>query len=347
MLLLTDRPQEALRFQAIFAKVHPCDVVALDDATSVAAGHTFIVCHANLEDRHSRDLLDTALAHHRSAIETPVLFLVCEAMASTATEMGATEVVPQDASVDHLLFTMRRAHRRQKAQEKAAPLKVHHGIKNTGAALSHIMREAARGATVPVNVLNRGADALLASVKETDIKNWLAIVRRYDDATFQHSMLVAGLVAAFAVRLGLTTPVQHLLARAALVHDIGKARIPIAILQKPTRLTDEEMTIMRSHAVVGHELLARQGNLDPLLLDIVRHHHEYVDGTGYPDRLSGARISGFVRMVTICDIYGALSERRPYKPPLPPNEARALLIAMGGKLDDGLLNAFDAIIRAS
>ena len=90
----------------------------------------------------------------------------------------------------------------------------------------------------------------------------------------------------------------------------------------------------------------RQGGFDPQLLDIVRHHHEYIDGSGYPDALSGERVTALSRLVTICDIYAALIERRSYKAPMPPRDALATLAAMGGKIDAGLLRAFRELVEA-
>ena len=169
-------------------------------------------------------------------------------------------------------------------------------------------------------------------------------MRTYDNATYQHCLLVAGLAAGFAARLGVTLGGQRLITRAALVHDIGKARIPHAILNKPGPLTVSEMSIMRTHAATGHDMLVRQGGYDPQLLDIVRHHHEYVDGSGYPDALGGAQVRPLTRLLTICDIYAALTERRPYRAQTSPHEALGILAGMGGKLDAGLLRSFHGLV---
>jgi HD-GYP domain-containing protein (c-di-GMP phosphodiesterase class II) len=102
---------------------------------------------------------------------------------------------------------------------------------------------------------------------------------------------------------------------------------------------------MQTHPRVGYRMLAQQRALDPRLLEVVLHHHEYLDGSGYPDRLRDAAIPRFVRLVTICDIYAALIEKRPYKAPAPPERALALLSQMGGKLDAGLLAVFCNVVR--
>jgi HD-GYP domain-containing protein (c-di-GMP phosphodiesterase class II) len=122
---------------------------------------------------------------------------------------------------------------------------------------------------------------------------------------------------AFAQHLGMREDDQRRLARAALLHDVGKAFIPVAILDKPGVLTDEEMIEIRKHPRLGYDALAAQGGFPPEMLDVVLHHHEFLDGTGYPDGLRGDQISDIVRLTTIVDIYAALVEKRAYRLPLP------------------------------
>ncbi|WP_238183315.1 HD-GYP domain-containing protein, partial [Methylobacterium trifolii] len=134
---------------------------------------------------------------------------------------------------------------------------------------------------------------------------------------------------------------------AALVHDVGKARIPLAILNKPGPLDAAEMAVMRTHAAVGHDILFASGMRDPVALPATRHHHEMLDGSGYPDRLSGDRIDDPIRLLTICDIYAALTERRPYRPAMPQAEALRVLRGMSAaaKLEPALVEAFAASLE--
>lgn len=194
--------------------------------------------------------------------------------------------------------------------------------------------------------LGTGADALLLALKHNGIGDLVEIVRRHDDCTFQHCLLVAGLVTSFAGHLGMSFSQQHLLARAGLVHDIGKAHVPLHILNKTGPLTESEMQVMRRHAATGYYMIAHQPGFDSAILDIVRHHHEYVDGSGYPDGLRGAQISELCRLVTICDIFGALIERRAYKPRIAPRDAYAILSDMGEKIDRTLLAEFAHVVDA-
>src|SRR3974390_2500710 len=153
---------------------------------------------------------------------------------------------------------------------------------------------------------------------------------------YQHCRIVTGVPVAFAQHLGLSRPDQLRLAFGAMLHDIGKARIPIEILEKPAAPTADEMAILRRHPEYGLEALKGSPDLKDEHLDLVVHHHEYLDGSGYPHGLSGGEISHLVRIMTVCDIFGALIERRAYKPPLAADVAYQMLLDMGGQLDKDL-----------
>jgi HD-GYP domain-containing protein (c-di-GMP phosphodiesterase class II) len=125
-----------------------------------------------------------------------------------------------------------------------------------------------------------------------------------------------------------------------LLHDVGKAFVPLAILDKPDGLTEEERATVRAHPRRGYEALAVQGGFPAEMLDVVLHHHEFLDGTGYPDGLSGNQISDIVRLTTIVDIYAALVEKRAYRLQFTHARAYAMMEEMGDKLDQHLLHAF-------
>jgi putative nucleotidyltransferase with HDIG domain len=205
--------------------------------------------------------------------------------------------------------------------------------------------DAARcGAPISLASVEAGTAAILEAVSECGIRTWLEIVSRYDQQLYQHSLSVAGYAAAFGDGLTLSWADQMRLARAALLHDIGKSRIPLAILNKPGRLTPDEMAVMRTHPSVGADLLGAQEEFDPTLLAVVRHHHEMLDGSGYPDGLSAGDIPDLVRLVTICDIHSALTERRAYRNPLPHEAAHEIMRDMGAKLDVDLLRAYRSAV---
>lgn len=189
------------------------------------------------------------------------------------------------------------------------------------------------------------AGATLASthiadaISEVGAEEWLATVKGYHVGTFQHCMLVTGVVSGFATRLGMSRRDVMQLTLAGLLHDIGKAAVPVAILDKPNALTEAEQQVLRRHPVVGYDYLAARSSVAAGSLLSVRHHHEYLDGSGYPDGLSGNQIDDITRIVTVCDIYAALVERRSYKEPKTPAQAMIILRAMAqsGKLEASLV----------
>lgn len=133
---------------------------------------------------------------------------------------------------------------------------------------------------------------------------------------------------------------QRRLTRAALLHDVGKAFVPVAILDKEGQLSEDEVAEIRSHPRRGYDALAAQGGFPPEMLDVVLHHHELLDGSGYPEGLSGEAISDIVRLTTIVDIYAALVEKRAYREPFTHAKAFSIMEGMGRKLDQQLLQAF-------
>jgi HD-GYP domain-containing protein (c-di-GMP phosphodiesterase class II) len=133
---------------------------------------------------------------------------------------------------------------------------------------------------------------------------------------------------------------------AAMLHDIGKASIPLAVLDKAGRLSDEERKLIETHPALGFEALDRTPGISREILDVVRHHHEYLDGSGYPDGLCGESISDLTRIVTISDIFAALIERRSYKPTMSREKAFEILRSMHDKLEMPLVSAFRRVAIA-
>jgi HD-GYP domain-containing protein (c-di-GMP phosphodiesterase class II) len=122
-------------------------------------------------------------------------------------------------------------------------------------------------------------------------------------------------------QLGLEGDALKSAGMAGLFHDVGKMMIPEAVLNKPGKLTDEEFAIVRTHPERGWEILKLSADVDDVALDVCRHHHERVDGMGYPDRLSGDDLTLFARMGAVCDVYDAITSERCYKARWDPAEA--------------------------
>jgi putative nucleotidyltransferase with HDIG domain len=196
----------------------------------------------------------------------------------------------------------------------------------------------------PARVDDAG-DKIVGSLQTAGLVEWIETVRRYHSQTYQHCLLVTGVAVAFGQHLGFSRRDRRKLAFSGLLHDIGKARIPLALLEKPGPLEGDEIATMRQHPVFGFDVVKAMPGFDPDMQGIVRHHHEYLDGSGYPDGLKGNEISDLVRMMTISDIYGALIERRSYKAPMPGVAAYRTLRDMGARLDPDLVREFEPVTQ--
>ena len=169
----------------------------------------------------------------------------------------------------------------------------------------------------------------------------LARLKTHDDYSYMHSVAVAALMAALAKQLNLDETQIRMAAKAGLLHDMGKAVMPLHILNKPGKLTDEEFAIIRTHPQHGHALLQAGESVHEAVLDVCLHHHEKMDGTGYPDQLAGDQISLFARMGAVCDVYDAITSNRPYKKGWDPADSIARMAGWAkGHFDPVIFKAF-------
>jgi putative two-component system response regulator len=173
------------------------------------------------------------------------------------------------------------------------------------------------------------------------------MVEAKDAYTDGHIKRVASLSQDLGRCLGLSVHQLEALRLGGILHDIGKLSIPSRILNKPTRLSAKEWELMKNHASVGHKLcLPLKGSLGAAL-DIIRHHHEKLNGSGYPDGLKGDEISMPTRIMAVVDIYDALVTERPYRRAISKEEALAVLRqeADKGELDRDVVSALEKLIR--
>lgn len=214
------------------------------------------------------------------------------------------------------------------------------GAAEGAASIASMFRAVSSGAPVDVEGARDAGRKIADAIAEHGLSDWLASVRRHHEGTYQHCLLVTGVAVDFGLSLGLSQADMERLHTAAMFHDIGKAAIPLSILDKPGRLDAEERTLIERHPVAGYEALKGSAGISREVLDAVRHHHEYLDGSGYPDALSGHSISDTVRLLTICDIFAALIEHRPYRSTMSREDAYDIVRSMDGKLEKPLVAAF-------
>jgi putative nucleotidyltransferase with HDIG domain len=168
----------------------------------------------------------------------------------------------------------------------------------------------------------------------------LARLKTKDDYTYMHSVAVCGLMVTLARHLGLAEAEVREAGLAGLLHDVGKMQMPLDVLNKPGALTDAEFCVMRSHPERGYEMLKEGTGVPDSALDVCLHHHEKMDGSGYPHRLAGEQISRLARMGAICDVYDAITSARPYKAAWDPAASIQRMSQWKGQFDPSLFSAF-------
>ncbi len=179
--------------------------------------------------------------------------------------------------------------------------------------------------------ITRNPDALLSLMR----------LKTANDYTYMHSIAVSGLMIALGKELDLDSASVKEAGIAGLLHDVGKIFIPSKVLNKAGQLTDEEFAIIKTHPQKGWEQLKLSGEIHDITLDVCLHHHERIDGKGYPDQLSGEALSTFARMASICDVYDAITSTRCYKASWDPAESlRKMAEWKDGQFDNTLFSAF-------
>ncbi len=181
-----------------------------------------------------------------------------------------------------------------------------------------------------IESINRHPDALLS----------LARLKTADEYTYMHSVAVCALMVALGRELGLDDAQCREAGMAGMLHDLGKAAMPQEILNKPGKLTPDEFTIIKQHPLRGYEMLAEGGAVGQDVLDVCRHHHERMDGSGYPDALAGENISLVARMGAVCDVYDAVTSDRPYKAGWDPAHAMSQMATWKGHFDPKVFHSF-------
>lgn len=341
VLLITDRPEQSVRLERLLSLWGRCDVVDLHRPMKGGqAPNRLLISDVDLSNRDAVEAVRDRLAEHRRK-GMPFLCLLRDQSARLTTQanaIGASAILPADLPTKTLIDEIGRI------LDPGGTLPMQRHFMAASAGMADMLAAATEGRPLPVPAIEGSVEAINRAADDRDLGAWLEMVWNHDDATYQHCLLVAGLAAAFAQALGFPESARKLVTSAAVLHDIGKACVPLAILHKSGKLTAEELAVVREHPQIGYEMLLRQGVFAREVVEATRSHHEYLDGTGYPQGLKANEISDIVRMITICDIYAALIERRSYKAPMEPKGAYAVLERMGAKLDADLLRAFRPVV---
>jgi len=188
--------------------------------------------------------------------------------------------------------------------------------------------------------------ALVEAVQSNQHNALLDLVQAHHSYTYVHSMRVATLLTLFGNGIGMSEDEVLTLTTGGLLHDIGKLLVPVEILEKPGKLDEDEWLQVKKHVEHSMDFLPQNQDMAKGIRIIAEQHHEKLDGTGYPKGLRNGEVNTLARMAAIADIFGALTDKRSYKPPMEPEKAFGILEDMSSAIDRRMLKVFQSIFMA-
>ncbi|HKB89903.1 MAG TPA: HD domain-containing phosphohydrolase [Opitutaceae bacterium] len=341
--LVTDSSNRLSYLRSILEPWHPINPVMLNGGSIESGKFEAVIIAVDLRVVENISALKELIPKIENArkrifvIEQKSRLLVFQAYA-----LGATRVFSGPVHPPNLLAALAN-HETANATFDECLFGVEEAASAGVTALASMFASVLDGKPVDVECVEFAASRIADRIADDGLSRWLETVRRHHEGTFQHCLLVTGVAVDFGLSVGLRRMDIQRLYSAAMFHDIGKATIPLAVLDKPGRLDVQERALIETHPAAGYEALRGTIGISLEVLDAVRHHHEYLDGSGYPDALCAANISDIVRILTISDIFAALIQDRRYKPPMPRKQAYEIMCGMHGKLEKPLLSAFKEV----
>jgi len=277
----------------------------------------------------------------------PTLFLLHEFSRREviqANTLGATDYViypcPDDIFIQTFEGLINRAV--EKAWEKLSPAQ-EEALSVSLKIIEKTFHNASKGLEVFQDEVKNSCSLIIEATAKDGIEDWMNAIRQHHDYTYRHSMMVCGYLVSFGMLLGVSKSDLQMLAVGGMMHDIGKSMTPLEILEKPTDLTSEQLEIKKKHPLNGRNILEK-GTWDAAIIDIASHHHERLDGTGYPYGLKNSEISDSVRMVSIANTFAGLTDKRAYRKVMTAEKAIETMLEMENHLDIPLVKSFRAVV---
>ncbi|MGZ8136887.1 MAG: HD-GYP domain-containing protein [Methylococcaceae bacterium] len=217
-------------------------------------------------------------------------------------------------------------------------LKTEEIYQTTGTLVSDFMEKIASGGGIDTRLAkNAVAECVNSVLHSPDAVLWLSQLKHRDEYTAQHSLNVCVLSIVLGRHINLSEANLNIVGLCGMMHDMGKMLVPLKILNKPGKLEDDEMEIMQSHTVLGYDLLKSSDDMHPSAIDVAYSHHERLDGKGYPRQVSKSKLTLFSRIVTITDMYDAITSDRVYQKGRTHLDATNILWNMAGTQLDPVL----------
>lgn len=347
VLLASDREDRSDDLAAILQNVGDVEQIStLEIPDRPADRYAGIVVDIDLTSINSVQAIRRKLTS-RTYQALPRLFVLADSLHRESTQawsLGATDTIRWPFDSDAILQRVRAAFPESAQDARSSAEILHAGVAAATSVLTKIFERLPAGVPLTLDDVMSAEGKILKALRRTSLREWLIAVNKHHARSYRHCLLVTGYAVAFAQHLGMREDDQRRLARAALIHDVGKAYIPLAILDKCDALTAREEIELSKHTQIGFDVLKSHGDFPREMLDVVLHHHEMLDGSGYPDGLKDEAIPDLVRMITIIDIFAMLVEERPDSPPMSNATALATMQTLSGKLDMHLLQAFRPVV---
>lgn len=258
-----------------------------------------------------------------------------------ARELGAAAVLPESSPLDqinHAIIKTASADYERGWEKLGA--EEHKALRSSVESFGGLMLAGRNGEPLPMEQIHSACEDIKNALDVSDVDRWLSALSGHHDGTYRHCMYVCGTLAFFGNEIGVRGSDLSDLTTGGFLHDVGKSMIPLAILDKPGKLDPEEWKTMQGHPEHSREIMLREHDLDERIIKMAVHHHEKLDGTGYPDGLAGAQIDDLTRLTAIADVYAALTEERAYKASMPAEKAFDLMATFEGHLDQDLIRRF-------
>ena len=193
-------------------------------------------------------------------------------------------------------------------------------------------------------IYNMSSEMVFSITRNTDAMLSLAGLKTKDDYTFMHCVSVGIFMIALGKKLKFNETQLIEAGAAGLMHDLGKAFIPLNILNKPGKLTEEEFKVVRGHPELGYQCLKNSNYDNEAVLSVVRHHHERLDGQGYPLKLQQEQLTQLIKMSAIADVYDAVTSQRCYNKVMPATAALKMLLSNPNHFDSDLVKHFISVV---